>query len=72
MAKQLKGDINNDGKLSVIDMLTIFRYKLGEISLNAEETERADTYNDGSVTLADALMIHKHITGDHIIDGVVV
>jgi Ca2+-binding EF-hand superfamily protein len=71
MAKQLRGDINNDGKLSVIDMLTIFRYKSGEISLNTEEIQRADTDNDGSVTIADALMIQKHITGEYLIDGVI-
>ena len=71
MAKQLKGDINNDGKLSIIDMLTIFRYKSSEISLNAEELQRADTDNNGAVEISDALMIQKHITGEHLIDGVI-
>ena len=78
MAKQLKGDINNDGKISIIDMLTIFMYKSGEIpetgdnSLNPDELQRADIDNDGSVTLADALAINDHITGKAIIDGVIV
>ena len=71
MAKQIRGDVNNDGKLSVIDMLTIFRYKSGEISLSSDELARADTDGDGSVTLADALAIRKHITGEFIIDGVI-
>lgn len=70
MAKQLRGDVNNDGKLSIIDMLTIFRYKADEVTLNAGERKRADTDNDGSITLADALAIQKHITGEYIIDGV--
>ena len=78
MAKQLKGDINNDGKISIIDMLTIFMYKSGAIpetgenSLNPDELQRADVDNDGDVTLADALAIQKHIEGRDIIDGVIV
>lgn len=71
MAKQLRGDINNDGKLSIIDMLTIFRYKSGEISLTEEELTRADADGDGTVTISDALLIRKHITGEFIIDGVI-
>lgn len=72
MAKQLIGDINNDGKLSIIDMLLIFMYKSGEISLNSDELQRADTDNNGSVELADALKIEDHITGEALIDGVIV
>ena len=71
MAKQLKGDVNNDGKLSIIDMLLIFMYKSGAISLETDKLQRADTDNDGSVTIADALAIAKHITGEAIIDGVI-
>ena len=71
MAKQLRGDVNNDGKLSIIDMLAIFMYKSGEISLNSDELQRADTDNNGSVELVDALMIQKHITGEYLIDGVI-
>lgn len=72
MAKQLRGDVNNDGKLSIIDMLLIFEYKSSAISFNPDELQRADTDNDGSVTLADALTIQRHITGEAIIDGVIV
>ena len=72
MAKQLRGDVNNDGKLSIIDMLLIFMYKSGAISLNSDELQRADTDNNGSVEIADALMIHDHITGKALIDGVIV
>ena len=72
MAKQLRGDINNDGKLSIIDMLLIFMYKSGEISLNSNELQRADTDNNGSVEMRDARMIQRHIKGEAIIDGVIV
>lgn len=71
MAKQLRGDVNNDGRLSIIDMLLIFMYKSTEITLGPDELQRADTDNDGSVTLADALMIQRHIQGEAIIDGVI-
>ena len=72
VAKQLRGDVNNDGKLSIIDMLLIFMYKSTEISLGSDELQRADTDNDGSVTIADARAIQQHITGENIIDGVIV
>lgn len=71
MAKQLRGDINNDGKLSIIDMLTIFRYKSGEIELDEQELARADVNGDGSVTLIDARSILRHIAGEELIDEVI-
>ena len=71
MAKQLRGDVNNDGKLSIIDMLLIFDYKSGAVKLDLDELRRADTDNNGSVELADALMIQRHIEGEAIIDGVI-
>ena len=71
MAKQLRGDVNNDGRLSIIDMLLIFNYKSSAISLDTDELQRADTDNDGSITLADALAIQRHIEGEAIIDGVI-
>lgn len=71
MAKQLRGDVNNDGKLSIIDMLAIFMHNSGEISLNPDELKRADTDGDGSITITDALKIQKHIEGETIIDGVI-
>ena len=71
MAKQLRGDVNNDGKLSIIDMLAIFMHKSGEISLNSDELKRADTDGDGSITTTDALKIQSHIEGKTIIDGVI-
>ena len=72
MVKQLRGDVNNDGKLSIIDMLLIFMYKSTEISLGSDELQRADTDNNGVVELADALKIQRHITGEVIIDEVIV
>lgn len=71
MAKQLRGDVNNDGKLSIIDMLLIFEYKSGAVKLDLDELRRADVDNNSSVELADALMIQDHITGKAIIDGVI-
>lgn len=71
MAKQLIGDVNNDGKLSIIDMLLIFMYKSTEISLSPDELQRADTDGDGSIALNDALKIQRHIDGETIIDGVI-
>lgn len=71
MATQFKGDINNDGKIDTLDLMIIFKYKTGEVSLTDEELARADVDGNGAVELADALMIHKHITGEKLIDEVI-
>ena len=64
-----RGDVDNDGRLTVIDMLLIFKYKSDAIKLTPAELQRADTNNDGSVAIADALAIQKHIKGETLIDG---
>lgn len=65
---EIRGDIDNDGRLTVIDMLLIFKYKSGEVKLTNAELQRADADNDGSVSNADALAIQKHIKGETLID----
>lgn len=71
MAKQLLGDVNNDGKLSTIDMRIIFEYRADGISLDEDEIKRADVNGDGSITLVDARSILQHISGRTLIEGVI-
>lgn len=71
MAKQLKGDINNDGKIDAIDMAICLNAAAGAISLGTEEAARADVDEDGRFNAVDARWILKHILGEKIIDGVI-
>ena len=68
---QFKGDIDNDGKITTMDAQILFMYKTGELSLTDDELSRADSDGDGSVAIADALLITKHIAGLYLIDEVI-
>ena len=71
MAKQLKGDIDNDGKITVLDS-QICLYNIAEsINFSEQEKARADVNNDGKVSLMDARKILQHIAGIELIDEVI-
>ena len=73
MAKQLKGDIDNDGKITVLDAVICLNIIASEGNgFSEQEKERADVNNDGRVSLMDAKAILKHIAGIELIDEVIV
>jgi hypothetical protein len=71
MAKQLRGDINNDGKIDVIDMNICLKAVLDNSILDGEELLRADANNDGKVSIMDPRKLLQHITGKELIDEVI-
>lgn len=71
MAKQLKGDINNDGKIDMVDAYLTLRAVTDSSLLSPEELERADVNSDGSVTAVDARTILQHNSAMILIDGVI-
>ena len=71
MAKQLKGDINNDGRINMIDVYLTLRAVSDSSLFYPEELERADVNSDGSVTAIDARTILKHISATNLIDEVI-
>ena len=71
MAKQILGDINNDGKIDAIDMYVCLNAASGSISLDTEEAARADVNEDGRVNAVDRRWLFQHILGERIIDGVI-
>ena len=72
MAKQLKGDIDNDGKITVLDSQICFYNITEAINFSEQEKARADVNNDGKVSLMDARKILQHIAGIELIDEVIV
>jgi len=50
----IRGDINGDGAIDLIDALMLYRYASGVLSLLPEAIARADIDGDGDVDMADA------------------
>lgn len=71
MAKQLKGDINNDGKIDYIDFAICLAASSGYLSLDVNEALRADVNNNGKVNAEDGRAMLQHIIGEKLIDEVV-
>jgi hypothetical protein len=55
------GDVNGDGKVTLLDVTYILQSYNGARDLTAEETKNADVDGSGYVTLADGLYILKYI-----------
>lgn len=57
------GDINGDSSIDVSDVVLLSRYLAGEILLNANATEAADTYANDVIDEVDTAAILARITG---------
>lgn len=49
----VKGDVDGDGEVSVLDIIRVNRYILGVGTLTAGEFKRADLYEDGIIDIFD-------------------
>ena len=59
----MKGDVNNDGRITTSDALMAFQIALGIYQPTPDEEWRADANNDGRVTTSDALCIFQEALG---------
>lgn len=64
---QFKGDLNNDGRITMIDIPLCLKASSGQFADNG----RGDINNDGATTLADIPLILDHINGVNLIDEVI-
>ena len=58
-----KGDVNNDGKVTVIDFAAIRMHLLGVKTLNATECSSADINGDKTVNVQDFAMVRMFLLG---------
>lgn len=67
----LKGDVNNNGIIDIDDAVLIDLYVLGKVSLTDEQIEAANIVESpsGTITVADAFAIQRHILGTAVING---
>lgn len=62
-AENTAGDVNGDGKVTVMDLLKVRKAILGSSSLSKEEEARADVNGNGRIDIVDLLRIQKTILG---------
>ena len=57
------GDVNGDGKISVLDATEIQKYIAGLTTFSSAQLSAGDVNGDGNLTVADATQIQKYIAG---------
>ena len=58
-----KGDVNGDGKISVLDIVKIQRVIVGLDTADAALTAACDLNGDGKVSVLDIVKLQRHIVG---------
>lgn len=56
----LLGDINEDGKVSLLDAVLAQKYSIGLGTLTSKQIAEGDVNSDGSVNLLDAVILQKY------------
>lgn len=59
----LKGDVNSDGTVDVVDALTILNYAAGKQTLSAEAVKAGDIDGNGTADVVDALTVLSYVSG---------
>lgn len=60
----LLGDVNQDKKISLMDVKLIMKYCTGGTKLTAAQKKNADVNKDGKVNLTDAKLVMKYCNGE--------
>ncbi|MBQ9610633.1 MAG: cadherin-like beta sandwich domain-containing protein [Lachnospiraceae bacterium] len=60
---KINGDINGDGKITVLDIVKIQRIIVGLDDLDDAMTKACDLNGDGKVTVLDIVKLQRHIVG---------
>lgn len=72
---QFKGDLNNDGRITMIDIPLCLKASAGQFSdsvtVDGVIFKRGDIDGDGSTSLVDIPLIIDHINGVNLIDEVI-
>ncbi len=62
-ASALKGDVNDDNQVTVVDALFVAQYTVGLRTLTSQQLAVADVNGDGQVNVVDALFIAQYTVG---------
>ena len=66
----ITGDVNNDGKITITDLVQINNHLLQTSTLKSTSFSAADINGDGKVNITDLVQINNHILGSLIIKPV--
>ncbi|QIK69980.1 endo-beta-N-acetylglucosaminidase [Erysipelothrix sp. HDW6C] len=58
-----RGDINGDGKVTVVDLAMMKSHMMGVRTLAGDQFKRADINGDGKITVVDLAMLKSHMMG---------
>ena len=65
LVKGIKGDVNDDGRVLVVDYMLLKRYCLDTYKLNDAQKARADVNGDGNVTVVDYMLLKRYCLGTY-------
>ncbi len=57
----VKGDVNEDGKVTITDMLAVKSHLLKKSTLSGKAAKAADTNGDGKITITDFLQVKSQL-----------
>lgn len=57
----VRGDVNKDGKITILDLLLVQKHILGKTVLKDEQYYAAELNYDNKISILDLLLIQKHI-----------
>lgn len=60
------GDINLDGNVDNLDLVVLCRYLVKEIEFNEEQKLRADMVPDGTIDIADLMVLKQYVSGGNV------
>ena len=64
VSSRLKGDINNDDKITIIDVSMLYRHiKKRSIITDQETLLISDINNDGKITIMDVSLLYRYVKG---------
>lgn len=57
------GDFNEDGDITIADIVLLNRHVLGKALLSSAQLQYADISGDGDITIADVVLLNRHVLG---------
>ena len=60
------GDINLDGNVDNLDLVVLCRYLVKEIEFNEQQKLRADMVPDGTIDIADLMVLKQYVSGGNV------
>ena len=64
LTTRLKGDVNNDNKITVIDVSMLYRHIKKRSTITDQETLLiSDINNDGKITIMDVSLLYRYVKG---------